>query len=215
MAKMKYDNPVFEVINTIVDCFLVGLLWIFTSLPIFTIGASSCALYSTLDKVTVHKTGYLFKEYMESFKANFKQATLTWLIFLVLFLVLGYDLIYMKTALSQGLQLGVMYYFFMVVTAVALAWAFYTFPYTARFEGTIRDCLFKSFAMMIVNIGWSVLLVAIAYALFAFCNDLQFFFFLLPGGFGYLQHIILERVFKKYRTPEDIARERERYDARY
>ena len=204
----KYDNQVFQVISTIFDCFVLGVLWIVTSLPIFTIGASSAALYYTINKTLKNNKGYVFNTYLEAFKSNFKQATLTWLIYLVLFAFLLVDLALFKNSLGQESNLGAMYYFFLIIFGVILAWVFYLFPYISRFECGFREAMFKSFAFMISNIGWSVLLVVIAYALFYICNDLQFLFLLLPGGFGYIQSIILEKIFNKYRSAEDILREK-------
>ena len=98
----------------------------------------------------------------------------------------------MKQQLKAGTYLGMMYYFFLVLSGAVLAWAFYLFSYMARFECTVKEALKKSLFMMLANLGWSILLVV-----------------LFPGGFGCIKNYCLERVFKKYMTPEDIARELE------
>lgn len=211
MAKFNYENnKIFRALNIFADCLLVSVLWIFTSIPIFTIGASSSALYYTVNKCIRNERSYVWKEYFPAFKNNFKTSTLIWLIFLVLAVFLFLDVLLMRQALQQGSPLGSLYYFFLVISAAALAWAFYVFPYIARFEeGTIREILKKTFVYMIVNIGWSALLVVIFVACVFICNDIQSLLFVFPGGFGFFQNFILEKIFRKYMRPEDLQKELE------
>ena len=53
----------------------------------------------------------------------------------------------------------------------------------------------KTLVMVVANLGWSALLVAV--------------FVLFPGVFALVKNYVLEKVFRKYRTPEDLARELE------
>lgn len=199
MAGLVYEkNKFYRVMNVFADCLLAGVLWIFTSIPIITIGASSSALYYTVNKCIRNERSYVWKEYFPAFKRDFKISTITWLIFLFLAIFLFLDVNLMKQVLQQGSPLGAMYYFFLVMSAVALAWAFYAFPYIARFEGTIREILVKSFVFMIVHIGWSALLVVIFVACVFICNDIQSLIILFPGGFAFVQSQILEKIFKRY-----------------
>ena len=41
------------------------------------------------------------------------------------------------------------------------------------------------------------------------CNDTQCLIVLFPGVFALVKNYVLEKVFRKYRTPEDLARELE------
>ena len=203
-----YDNKVFEVINAIVDLLVLGFFWIITSIPVFTMGASTTALYYTVNKSIRNKKGYAYREYWKAFKRNFKQATLCFLMWFVVAIFLV-GVIVTKQVLHQDTQLGASYYFFLVLAGAALAWEFYLFSYIARFECTIMEAMKKSLFMMIANLGWSVALVAIFMACLFLCRDMMSLFILLPGGFCAIKNYILEKVFKKYRTPEDIARELE------
>ncbi len=60
-GRFKYDNKVFEVINAIVDLLVLGFFWIITSIPVFTMGASTTALYYTVNKSIRNKKGYAYK----------------------------------------------------------------------------------------------------------------------------------------------------------
>ena len=195
--------------NIFADCLLASVLWIVTSIPIITIGASSTALYYTVNKCIRKGRSYVWKEYFPAFKNALKKSTLTWLIFLVLAVFLFLDVNLMKQVLQQESPLGTLYYFFLVLSAAALAWVFYVFPYMARFEGGIREALQKSFVFMIVNIGWSALLVVVFVACVFICNNIQSLLIIFPGGFGLFQNLILERIFRKYMRPEDLQKELE------
>lgn len=195
--------------NVFADCLLLGALWIITSIPIITMGASSTALYYTVNKCIRNGKSYVWKEYFPAFKNSFKKTTLIWLIFLVLAVFLFLDVNLMRQALKQEMPLGTLYYFFLILSAVALAWAFYVFPYLARFEGGIREVLKKAFVFMIVNMGWSALLVVLFVACVLICNKIQSLIILFPGGFGIVQNMILERIFRKYMRPEDLQKELE------
>ena len=56
---------------------------------------------------------------------------------------------------------------------MALAWEFYLTAYMARFEGTIRESMKKTLVMVVANLGWSALLVAVFVLFVLMCNDTQ------------------------------------------
>jgi uncharacterized membrane protein YesL len=69
-------------------CYL-NLLWLVCSLPIVTIGASTTALYYVTLKIAENEEGDITQQFFRSFKANFKQATVLWLILLAVGIVLS------------------------------------------------------------------------------------------------------------------------------
>lgn len=68
------DNVVWRTIDKIGKIFLLNLLWLICSLPVFTIGASTTALIYTSMKLSDNE-GYWHQNFFSSFKENFKQAT--------------------------------------------------------------------------------------------------------------------------------------------
>ena len=61
---------------------LLNILWFICSLPVFTIGASTTALYYASLKVIRDEESHAWTLFFRSFKENFKQATQLWLILL-------------------------------------------------------------------------------------------------------------------------------------
>lgn len=48
--KFNWDNIVFQMLGKLVDCVWVSILWVICCIPVFTIGASTTALYYTVHK---------------------------------------------------------------------------------------------------------------------------------------------------------------------
>ena len=69
------DNPIMNFLTIVCDIVILHFLWLLTSLPILTIGASTTALYYTTMKCIRNGQGGVVKMFFKSFKDNFKQAT--------------------------------------------------------------------------------------------------------------------------------------------
>lgn len=66
------------------DLVLLNLLWLFCCLPIFTIGASTTAMHYVVRKMVAGEPYKVWRGFWHSLKANWKQATGSWLLILVL-----------------------------------------------------------------------------------------------------------------------------------
>ena len=80
---------------------LLNILFLVCSLPIFTIGASFTAMYYVTLKLAENEEGYIARGFLKSFKQNFKQATIIWLILLFFGIVLVLDLLCDRPARSH------------------------------------------------------------------------------------------------------------------
>ena len=65
------DNPVISGMSRIFDMMCLNVLWLVCSLPIFTIGASTTAMYTVMLKVVKNEEGYIVKGFFKAFKENF------------------------------------------------------------------------------------------------------------------------------------------------
>lgn len=70
------DNPIMEFIAKIFDLILLNLLFIFSCVPIITIGASTSALSYVTLKMVRGEDPYIWQNFWKSFRQNFKQGTL-------------------------------------------------------------------------------------------------------------------------------------------
>ena len=52
---------------------ILGIFWFVTSIPLVTIGASTTAVYYTVNKCIRNKKSYAYVEYWKAFKSNLKK----------------------------------------------------------------------------------------------------------------------------------------------
>lgn len=86
------ENLFFRLMGKLGDFMCLNVLFLLTSLPIVTAGASVSALYVVLFDMRRGKDGSCFRRYMQAFQKNFRRATVYWLVCLsvAVFLILGF-----------------------------------------------------------------------------------------------------------------------------
>ncbi len=136
----SYDSKAIRFLNWLSDLMILNVLTVLCSLPIFTMGAAVTALYDTVWRIQENEEIKTVHTYFAAFKSNFKKATILWLIFLPIGVVLIYNL---ATSLSKDVLFPTIFSLFGVIWwLLSLAWMF---PMQARFEntiwGTFKNCL--------------------------------------------------------------------------
>ncbi|MCM1256659.1 MAG: YesL family protein [Roseburia sp.] len=205
----NYNNKFFQGINKIADCFFLSVLWVVFSIPVITAGASSTAAYYTVNKVIKGNRGYVWRSFWESFRSNFKQSTLMWLICLAVGGILGADAYITYNMLGNGSKLGFFYYIFLVMIVFFILWMVYLFSYTARFENTIKQTMKNCGIIAIANLPRTFLLlleIVVFVLIFFFVPVLSIF---SPTLLCLAFNLTLEKVYLKYMSPEDIEKEKE------
>ncbi len=206
---MNYDSRFSRILNRLTELVLLNFVFILTCLPIFTIGASVTALYSTTLKMVRNEEGYIFQGYFKDFAANFKQATAFWIIELLLYFQL--HVLSVAAAVNGG---------FMIQAYTVITWALgilysiyflFVFPLTATFRNTFLQIAKNAFVMIISHLPWvlaAYLIVAAPLAVSFGINTriLQFaMLFWILIGFAlvtFLSSFFLNRVFARYRQDE-------------
>ena len=83
---MKLFNPesrFMEALSTISDLMILNLVTLVCCLPVITIGAALTGMHYVLLKMVRREEGYIVRSYFKSFKENFLQATIIWILFLL------------------------------------------------------------------------------------------------------------------------------------
>lgn len=81
------DSPVMRFLGRLADLMILNLVTLLCCLPVVTIGASLTAMHYVLLKMVRNEESYIVRSFFKSFKENFKQATVIWLIILLLSLI--------------------------------------------------------------------------------------------------------------------------------
>lgn len=200
----NYENPVWQFMGRLADILILNIIAIVFSIPIFTIGASWTALYYTLLKVVRKEDTYVWKEFWHSFKSNFKQATIIWLILLpfICFISLDLFLWYVNVTNGNPDALPKVLKITTVIVAIIIATeTLYVFPILSHFENTVKTTMINAFMVAILNIP-STILFMFLFALPIVLTDLNLNFLLLDVMFGiagpaYLSCFAWNKIFKK------------------
>ena len=168
------EGPFQTFMTLVFDIFILNILWILCSLPLFTIGASTTALYTVMLKRARNNEGYIIKGFFRAFKENFKQslplALLFWGIAVVLFL--DYLIMSRWENGAVSIVLGII-----IFGAAALIAVFgYVWPLMAKFENTRMNILANAAKLSVGMLPRTLLMVLL--------NGLPlFFFFFVPALF--------------------------------
>ena len=92
MNIFEEGSPFQRFLNRTADLLILNLVALLMCLPVITIGASLTAMHYVLLKMVRGEEGYIVKSYFRSCKRNFVQATALWLIFLVVWSLMGSNL---------------------------------------------------------------------------------------------------------------------------
>lgn len=183
---------------------IMHLIWIICSLPIFTIGASTTALYYAFMKRTRRDEGYIWKNFFYSFKTNFRQATIIWLVLLAIGIVLITDI---RIGMAATTSLGPVMIFASSLLFVPFSLILlYIFPVQAKFENTILANIKNALLMSIANLGYTLLMLVII-ATFGLCfvKSKTFIGLFVVCGFGLVTWILSNFfiiIFRKYLPDE-------------
>lgn len=205
MSKL-FDNKIIDGISKIADVAVLSFFFLACSIPLFTMGASASALYYATNKCIYKGRGYT-TEFFHSFKDNFKQATISWLIYFVLFLILSGDIYISLHMISNGGIFAAAPFFFILLTAFVYLWAVFHFAYLARFENDLKTSFKNSAIIMVANLGWSLIILAVTLCLLYLVYRFLFLLLFTPGILACATQPIIEKVFRKYMSEEDIEKE--------
>ena len=206
----NFDNKFFRGFNKVIDCVILSMFWVIFCIPIFTVGAATTALYYTVNKVIRHGRSYIWREFWDAFRSNFKQATAVWLICLAAMAFMGADCYIMLQYARAGERIGSLYIVFVIFLMLLVMWQSYLFPYIARFENSMGAVLKNAALIAPANLPWTLLLLLLIVAAFLIAWVFPPVAIFLPGTYMVIANQILERVFRKYMSEEDIAAEDER-----
>lgn len=203
------DNRFMSGFTKVVDTLVLSILWLVCSLPVFTLGAASAAVYYAFHKTIRQDRSYPVKEFFKAFRSNFKQATAAWMI-LFAFIATSVFACFCLLKLWQSLPAaGVLLAMGNVMILFAVVWCIYIFPYLSRFKNTLLNAAKNSAILAISNLLWSVLLLIMLAA--AVLLTLWKPAMLAPAAalFIWGQNLILERIFRRLMTHEALLSEME------
>ena len=151
------DSKLMQTLGRLSDLMGLNLLFLLTCLPIFTVGASTAALYTVCFRFDTERENGVVKPYFRAFRENFKKSTLVWLILLAVELLLIFDsLMFLGHPGWMG-YLPVLFLALYVFAAMTMTMAF---PLMSQFENSLKGTL-RNALLLAVGFAPRVLLLTL------------------------------------------------------
>lgn len=202
---MNPDSRIMSFLAKLGDMFILNVLYLVCCIPVITIGAATTALYYNTLKMAENRESYVWREFLRTFKENFKQATIIWMIILVIGAILVGDFLVMGGIGSQALA-SVTAIVVIVVGVFLILTAVYVFPVLARFDNSVLNIMKYALLMAIRHLPSTVVILAIHSVpmLLAFASLEAFIRGLLPvllftvSILAYFESKLFSRIFSNY-----------------
>lgn len=205
------DSWLMSTLSAFADLIIVNILWLLTSLPIVTLGASTAALYSVVRPTEKRYGSSAAKNYVFAFVRNFRKGTLVFLILLVpaAFAAVNAVMVFyglLEDSIVSYVICGVSIFLFLFV------WS-YAFPLTASFESpvfkTLSNALVLSVAHLPTTIAVTVLnLLPVVVLLFFtdfFFHWIMIWLLIAFALIAKANAYLLERIFRRYMPQEETT----------
>ena len=171
MRLFSYDSKFSQImLKLCYGCYL-NLLWMVCSLPVFTAGAATAALYDVTLRLAREEAPPLTRQIFKAFRENFRQATILWLILLGIGALLGADgyILYHLYKSTAGMVSVICTLGLALIIVAAIAYVIvliYVFPLVASVKNTNFAMLKNALLIGIHYLFCTILVFAIHFAMF-------------------------------------------------
>ncbi len=144
MKFFSIDSPLYRFLCRLWDIIQINFFWMVCSIPIITMGASTAAAFKVCLHMVDEEEGYIYKEFFQGFKENWKQGTVLEILTLFCMYVVYLDMQLFYAV--EGNPVG------FLIVAVLSGFVFflcliYAFPLIARYKNTLRATIKNSFTI--------------------------------------------------------------------
>ncbi|MDR0958927.1 MAG: DUF624 domain-containing protein [Propionibacteriaceae bacterium] len=206
------NSPLMRLLTRVADVMLLNLIFIGTSLPVVTLGASLTALNDTAMKIVADDHPSPLEDYLASFKQNFRQGSVLGLIVLGLAAVVAAWFVVLANLEISAMVLFILNAVLYFVTFRFVIAVFYIFPYQATFEDNLRTVLKNARLISLKHLFSSLVVLAVT----ALPVVITIFYPKLVGYglvwflFGFaaiacVNAVVFRQVFSRYIPSEPIA----------
>ena len=160
MNKMfDQDSWFMQLLSRFSSLVILNFLFLFTCIPVFTIGASLTAMYDVVFRMDTDREGPLVSAYFRSFAANFKQGTCLWIFFALLIAAGCANAVIISN--MEGTLGYLLFLISMVILINAILVLGYVFPLLSQFDNTLTNTLKNSLLLSIANLPRTLVIAVI------------------------------------------------------
>lgn len=147
--KVLQEGMLADFLNRFMDLILLNVLWFLCSLPVFTLGASTCAMYEVTLRYACQESPAVVGTFFRTFQRCFKKATVVFLMFAGAGLFLALDL---WCAFQWETQIR----FLIVVVILAVIYFYlavlsHVFPVLVYFDTGVKEGIRRAFFLSMSN----------------------------------------------------------------
>ena len=221
MGKLfNLDSPFMQFMNRVADLMWLNILFVISCIPVITVGPAITAMFYITLKMVRNEESYITKGYFKSFKQNFIQGTVIWLIAILAggLLLLDYFIISGRMGVNVGNPtiISVMQVLLIVVLIFYLFTFTFVFPLLSKFDNSIKNTIKNAFIMSIrhfpVTLGSIAIGIITALLIIYVPIMLMFSIFLLFSLAAFVCSQMYVRVFDKY-IPKTVESEEDTEEA--
>ncbi|MCM1047025.1 MAG: YesL family protein [Clostridiales bacterium] len=203
---LDLDSPFMRALSRMADLMILNLLVLVLCIPVITAGAAFTAMHFVLLKIVRGEEGYLVRGFFKSFKQNFRQATILWLMILGVVALLVLDLVILGSAAMDMPRIYTI--LILAIALLLLIVGVYIFPVLARFDNSIKNTLRNAFLISFINLPKSILMVVVLFLplLLAYFISYSVIFVILFGISvpAYISAYLYSGIFKRFEPePEE------------
>lgn len=190
----------YRIITRFSHLVLLSLCWLLCSLPVFTIGASTAALYAVIFRMLDDDDAHIVRRYFGYFRSDFKHATLVWLPLMVVgFLLLWSAYLYFWGIPELPDISDFLLVILIIAAAVYLICLTYVFACVARYENTvlqtIKNALFIGLRYILRTIILAAITLSVIFAVMWNYTTILIGILVAPAFICYINASFIKRIF--------------------
>ncbi len=209
------DNGFFSFLSKVCDMIFLSIIFLVFCIPIVTIGPACTALYYATVKVIRRERGYVFREFLRSFKLNFKKGAIVGVLLTIVYIILGFDLWAAYKALDGTTLRFAMFGVYLAITILALGFSTYVYPVLSRFDVTLRQLIKTVLIISLKHLPSTICMIILTGAAMLGVYIIPLLLLIIPGVLVWLNSLLMEKILKKYTPESDDTDEENKKDEWY
>lgn len=195
------DSPIMRALNRVADLMILNLVVLLFVIIPFTGGAALTGMHYVLLKMVRDEETYVVKGFWKSFKLNFKQATILWIIIMALAGIIGVDFLWVR---ANATMLPPIYTYVMLgITLILYMISLYIFPLQSRFDNPVKNTLKNACMFSILGLPRTVGMAVVSFIplVLLYFFDIRIVPILMMFGLtgpAYLMALMYNGLFKKF-----------------
>lgn len=202
------DSPLFQFLSRVGELIILNFFFLVCSVPLVTAGASLAALTKATQNFALGIEPGVTRTFFRAFRDNFRQATIAWLVMVLVAAALVGDVLLIQAFLT-GTTAFLLRFLVIALGVVLLAAFSYLFPLLVRYDNTMRQHAQNAFLLAIVKLPRTVGVTALNamplallyFSPFRFLQTLSFWAIIGCAVVSYLDSLLLAPVLRELEKP--------------